>query len=745
MADTAYHENSLSRKHLSKKEEYMTSTAERQQQIDDDSMRRHEIDRGSDIDFNGRNNSLKTKREYFIKDGNVEILQLMTRGGKAEADENIYVNLPMKSSATNLTHPQLLMVENSGKEILMRRFIEEQPDGKQIIREHYQIVPGASYIQTLPNEVSTLPKESDTENEIKIIHTQQEGINPLQHAQSTQSLHLELENSLKQQNELLRKILMEKEKLESKYNQNETMLETQSLPCQSLEIATQTDCEMGTQTDPMEERVKSAKKKRRSRSENDDSEEEFEYVHYSPPNSPEGVYWIKRRKQKKKPRGPRKRIVMVDEIKRKIRTPIKEEDDEFYEYRKSSPPKKPTRYNGETKTSMLRRMKNERQRDDGRNSSGSSLNHRILMEISDSLDEDHPSDEDYENDSDADQIVIKTNDGFGETQTFSNGHRFEIHLTDNDKPNGPNPKPRLSRKDNQTKHSSSRQAGQTSSEPPNNRITITKSSIPPKKAPRERNYQSETDLLDHDDDRSRSVPKYMDWYYGKSKNGSSSRESTLKKDKKNTTKIKIGPNRKVVSGLEKKIKQRQTKSDDTDDRIGHKPEPAPRKSPPKNGRLLKEDVIMNKTHKPKIETDSNHPLLQHSEHRFEREYESEVPIAPTKLPHYMYPETPPLKESHGKKVIRDYKPKPSPIKENEIKITNSKINLYIEDNDSKTKQLNVSTLEDDLDSGIAMNSLLHSMGRRNPIAEKKSVFSIAYDDISRVKKIQSGSESPQYS
>lgn len=739
--------NNINRKHLSKKQQYLTSSAERQQQIDDDSMRRHEIDRGSDIDFNGRNNSLKTKREYFIKDGNVEILQLMTRGDKAEADENIYVNLPMKpSTTTNVTHPQLLMVENSGKEILMRRFIEEQPDGKQIIREHYQIVPGASYIQTLPNEVGTLPKESDLENEIKIIHTQQEGSTRLQNAQSTQSLHLELENSLKEQNALLRQILLEKEKMEIKYNQNETMLETQSLPCQSLEIATQTDCEMGTQTDPLEERARSAKKKRRSRSENDDSEDEFEYVRYSPPHSPDGVYWIKRRKSKKKSRGPRKRIVMVDEIKRKIRTPIKEEDDEFYEYRKSSPPKKPTRNHGETKTSMLRRMKNEKLRDDARNSSGSSLNHRILMEISDSLDEDHPSEEDYENDSDADQIVIKTNDGFGETQTFSNnGHRFEIRLSEGEQTSGPNPKPRLSRKDNQSKSKNIRTGGQTSSEPPNNRITITRSSIAPKKTSRERNYQSETDLLDHDEDHSKSVPKYMDWYYGKSKNSSSSRENTLKKDKKNTTKIKIGPNKKVVSGLERKIKQRQIKSDDTDDRISHKPEPAPRKTPPRNGRLLKEDVMMNKTHKPKIETDSNHPLLQHSEHRFEREYESEVPLAPTNLSHYMYPETPPSKESHSKKPIRDYKPKPSPIKENEIKITNSKINLYIEDSESKTKQLNVSTLEDDLDSGIAMNSLLHSMGRRNPIAEKKSVFSIAYDDISRVKKIQSGSDSPQYS
>jgi len=63
-------------------------------------MRRHEIDRGSDIDFNTAHNSLKSKRELFIKDGNVEILQLMTRDKTRDGlnldDDNIYVNVPVK-------------------------------------------------------------------------------------------------------------------------------------------------------------------------------------------------------------------------------------------------------------------------------------------------------------------------------------------------------------------------------------------------------------------------------------------------------------------------------------------------------------------------------------------------------------------------------------------------------------------------------------------------------------------------
>lgn len=824
--------------------------------IDDDSMRRHEIDRGSDIDYNTARSSLKNKREYFIKDGNVEILQLMTRDKTRDAaamenEDNIYVNVPLKAS--NLSHPQLLMVDNSGKEILMRRFIEEQPDGKQIIREHYQIVPGATYIQSMPNEVqqhSTLKGDtfplgksgpnsivySQTEPEVKVIHTQPvqgavsvqvEGFpGQMQPATSNQSLTQELENSLKTQNALLRQILMEKEKLEVRYTQQEVALETQSLPGQSMAIATQTDCDAGTQTDAdampyIGPGSNGVTLRRKARSENDDSmsEDEYEYVRFSPPNSPEGVYWIKRKRQKKrsKHRGgsqPRKRIVMVEEVKRKIRTPIKEEDDEFYEYRKRSPPKKPLRYHGETKTSILRRMKNEEnKRAAALKRNSEALNREVLMEISDSLDEKASPDEqrrhkirveqveyyeqsgeeyDYDEegrdslDSDADEIVIKSNaytpnkqDSEQQKKNAKLQHRYEIQVRDRSPTRifsrssseqkeehiATEPKVRLSRKDSHREDGTERQQkrAQTSSEPPQNRISIAKYQTNSdtgtkvtttttelrnsKRLIKDRVYASETDLLDRDDvvePNTRGVPKYMEWYYGKKNKPSvSGRTSTDSSRGHSITKKRVA---------EKRISKTRinAKQDDalTHEEGKYKPEPAPRKSPPKGSRLLKEDIEMNRQHKPKIETETNHPLVQHSEHRFERENAPDVPIPPTKLPHYMYPETPPFaatKEQAGKKL----KPKPSPIKENEIKVTNAKINLFIEDPNAThppaQKQLNVSTLEDDHDSGIAMNSLLNSMGRRNPIAEKKSVFSIAYDDVSRVKKITSGGESPQYS
>lgn len=863
-------------------------------QIDDDSMRRHEIDRGSDIDYNTARSSLKNKREFFIKDGNVEILQLMTRdkardagavGGVASVadDDNIYVNVPLKS--TNLSHPQLLMVDNSGKEILMRRFIEEQPDGKQIIREHYQIVPGATYIQSMPNEIqqnSTLKGDtfplgksgpnsivySQTEPEVKVIHTQPaqgaistlqvDGFsNQMQPATSNQSLTQELENSLKQQNELLRQILMEKEKIETRYVQHEVALETQSLPGQSMAIATQTECEAGTQTEIDEGFLQQTSVgtqgrtgRRRARSENDDSgseEDDYEYIRLSSPNSPEGVvYCIKRRKPRRRGKyrsgsHPRKRIVMVEEIKRKIRTPIKEEEDEeYYKARKRPTPKKPPRNQGETKASILRRLKTEekQQKVSSPNHRKESLSRDVLMEISDSLDETydikdnqkrrkirveqleyyddqtdddeyqhHNDDADYSNDSEAGEIVIKSNALTPNRQVQNNNdsrrnssqqHRFEIHVSDgggsgnnigktfngsNSRSSSehqgevlPEAKPRLSRSDSSRASKTSQRNSkrkQTVSEPPKSRVSITKyqsngehgTQITTKEVHESRVSQSETELLERDEGsfsraRAESIPKYMEWYYDKKKPSVSGRTSTESSTKGSqpTRRKPINANvpDKKVSKTRLNIKHVDGAAANQDD-TKFKPEPAPRKSPPKGNRLLKEDIVKNKQLKPRIETETNHPLVQHSEHRFERENNPEVPVPPSKLPHYIYPETPPTFSGTKETNAKHLKPKPSPIKENEVKVTNSssKINLYIEDpsathpatshsstTSSVQKQLNAATLEDDHDSGIAMNSLLNSMGRRNPIAEKKSVFSIAYDDVSRVQKITSGGESP---
>lgn len=328
----------------------------------------------------------------------------------------------------------------------------------------------------------------------------------------------------------------------------------------------------------------------------------------------------------------------------------------------------------------------------------------------------------------------------------------------------PEIKPRLSRRDSSRRSHNSRK--QTSSEPPQSRLSVSNYEntmedndrnggvnshsaefASSKRSSNERYYQSETELAGHEEPTSRNVPKYMEWYYGKKKPSLSGRTSTESSKSQLSTKKKANAPEKRVSKPRVSVKSEDPTPYDEGGKF--KPEPAPRRSPPKGSRMLKEDRALNKQHKPKIETDTNHPLLQHSEHRFERENATEVPVPPTKLPHYMYPETPTFADKDHSSQRQ--KSKPSPIKENEVKITKSKINLNVDDHGPHhatahaQKQLNASTLEDDHDSGIAMNSLMNSMGRRNPIAEKKSVFSIAYDDVSRVKKITSGGESPQYS
>lgn len=827
-----------------------------QQQIDDDSMRRHEIDRGSDIGYSQRESlkrqiatedaNVNNRDQLFIKDGNAEILRLITRGKNEE--ENIYVNIPPQ--------PQYIMVDNSGKEILMRRFIEEQANGKQIIREHYQIVPGGGAQQLITNETihnsqilndmyvksragSIIYSQHDgNADQVKIVHAHTnmniDNENQLQHAVSSQSLiHQELENSIKQQNALLRQILLEKEKLEEKYSQQEVAMETQSLPGHSMAMATQTDCNAGTQTDA--EHIKP--QRRRARSENDDSlsDNEYEYVRYSPPNSPEGVYWIKRKRLKKRAKykdseKPRRRLVMMNDMKRKIRTPIKEESEEILG------PSPPPTQRAESRARSRQSHKSEKISASKPPRLSSGLTRDVLTEIDDSLtgrmiaeydDDGSPtisekrryirkvnaakqmeyyvaSDDDDEEDSDND-IVIRENLYSGDSlEEFSDAedlahkrtqsrytsgkttlfprreslsdeaYRRHISAGNISVASSPAIRSRLTRRDSDLDDSDKIKLRRyTASEPPHRSLKGPAPKPPDttRKSKRDHHHhhqeiksRSETDLLhklateqqSHETSKS-NIPRYMEWYYNKQK------DSDLDKKRLDDYKIekernKVS-NKKIIGAIEKRIKSKVPKGGDPkSDEYKYKPEPMPRTVPTKPGRLLREDVQMNKNLASKIQTDTNHPLLQYSEHRYEHEYDPQpdIPLAPSKLPHYMYPQTPPIVTTRESKQQRaaakqqqlQLKPKPSPIKEHEVKESrSSKIPINSESNhhhNHTTKQLNASTLEDDHDSGIAMNSLLHNMGKRNPIADKKSVFTIAYDDV-KVKKIQSESDSPQFS
>lgn len=711
--------------------------------VDEDSIRRHEMDRGSDIEYERRLSfkrqqaqeeaNISGRDQLFIKDGNAEILRLVTRGGQ---NENLYSNVQQQQQ-----NPKYVLVENSGKEILMRRFIEEQANGKQIIREHYQVIP-PTYVQTtLPNEVQEGAAEK---KEAKKQQSKKDLVEPgMTHAASSQSLGVqaELENSLKQQNALLRQILLEKEKLEEKYKETENALETQSLPCHSLTAAvqTQTDCEIAVQTEPWNEQATMTR--RRTRSENDDSvsEDDYEYIRYSPPNSPNGIYWVKRRRFRKKASavkepgcsGAQRKTVTVESVKRKIRTPIQEEQEDFMRRGPRERVHHQVFHSKETRASNLRRAKiaNDRHR---------MLQEKLLHDINDSLDEGEiipniktkvqKNIKYYIEDTDGSENEVILHKNYYSADSLENDYEMEDRINDDEKrrmtesvPPTPAIRRGIGKGDDRKIQFKS---FQVENEPKQKKMQAPK---PP--LDRQKTFSKNYEMPD-----TKGVPRYMEWY---------------SKSKETTSSTKVPP----VKAKRKSIARSHENLDDKS-----KPEPLPRNTPSKEAaRMMKEDLQMARKVESRTNNNdaSNHPLLQYSEHRFEHEYmpQPNIPQPPVKLPHYMYPNTPPT--VGDSKISIKYKPNASPINENEISKTTTTIKIPIEQNGGSnpnitttttttTTMMNASTNhqnhthtqsnhEDDHDSGIAMNSLLH--GKRNKAAEKKSVFTIAYDDV-QIKRIQ---------
>lgn len=621
--------------------------------------------------------------------------------------------------------------ENGGKEILMRRFIEEQSNGKQIIREHYQVIPNGTFVQTLPNEVH----ESVVEKQ----QTQQQTQKDTNLVDSS-----ELESNLKVQNALLRQILLEKEKLQEKHIQLESALETQSLPCNSMTAAvhTQTDCEIAVQTDPMSDNnngSKSSLQRRRTRSENDDSmsEEDYEYIRYSPPNSPDGIYWIKRRRHRKKSKYKdqpgHKKLVTVESVKRKIRTPIQEENEDVR--------KTPLKHK-ETRTSHLRRMKITNDR-------AKMLQKDLLQEITDSLDDEiipnikkkqQKNINYFIEDSDGSENEVILHKNYYSADSLENDYDYDDRINDDNLRRMTESVPPTPAIRQRMGHRDSGRKGPFKSF----KVETEPTKIPKAQAPRppieKKPFRKDYKDGEMQEVKGAPVPRYMEWYV-------KNKEITTKNQQQAPVKAK----RKNLRNQEK---------------VELKPEPMPRLTPSKEiSRMLKEDLEMaRKVESRMLSNDAlSHPLLQYSEHRFEHEYQQQpsLPIAPAKLPHYMYPNTPPSQSNSDQKINIKYKPAASPIKENEVSKTTTTIKIPIEQNGDSNPNITTTTTttttmlnhhqhqpqpsssqhEDDHDSGIAMNSLLH--GKRNKIADKKSVFTIAYDDV-QIKRIQM-SESEDHS
>jgi hypothetical protein len=454
-------------------------------------------------------------------------------------------------------------------------------------------------------------------------------------------------------------------------------------------------------------------------------------VRYSPPNSPNGIYWVKRRRHRKKSsktkdqgNGQRK-TVTVESVKRKIRTPIIEETEDGSK-------RTPRIEHRETRASNLRRAKiaSDRHR---------MLQEKLLHDINDSLDEGEiipdiktkmqKNIKYYIEDSDGSENEVILHKNYYSADSLENDYEREDRINDDEKrrmTESVPPTPAIRR--GTAKHDDKQKKFKSfkiETEP-----KAQKSQAPRPPMERQRTFSKNYEMPD-----TKGVPRYMEWY---------------SKTKETTTSSKVPP----VKAKRKSVGRSQEKLDDKSSR----PEPMPRNTPSKEAaRLLKEDLEMARKVESRTQIGDafNHPLLQYSEHRFEHEYLPQPNIPSQKLPHYMYPNTPPAHADPKIKFEVKYKPNASPIKENEVSKTTTTIKIPIEQNGVSNPNITTTTTttttmmnaslhqqnqqqqhqhdNDDHDSGIAMNSLLH--GKRNKIADKKSVFTIAYDDV-QIKRIQ---------
>ncbi|CAH1114164.1 unnamed protein product [Psylliodes chrysocephalus] len=518
----------------------------------DDSLRRHEFDRGSDR--GGVKRTLHRQSEvqqepfrdqFYIREGNADILRLITRGGEQQR-------------APNLATEQQYMAD-SGKDILMRRYIEQQ--------------------------------QAEARNQVL-----------LPNAVRAQSEHELLEASLRQQNALLRQILLDRER--------DLRLETQSLPA-----GTQTDQDAGTQTEPQYLRPP----RREVRSDHDQSD-------YS--DEDDEIAIIKARAKR---RNGRK-----GHIRRKIKTPIQEEVElEIVE----KPQSEKHRYR-QTRTSEMRQNRAPTESKPHRsNSSKSGLRKEILEEISASLDNSYES-----------ESGEKTN----ETRQPKEKYYKRKDLFSDDSLNiSPRSDEKTSTDSNKLKYHSESDLRLISSR--SNRRSSESSNKVKLKA------QSELDLNQISTKKKKTTtkkavknggPRYMDWY---------KKNEDPKADKRDPPESSI---------KERTTNKKDAKSNGVKQQV--------------NSRLLldTESSSRKKVDSKKASFGPDHPLLQHSEYRYEAPY---------------------------------------PSNQNQNQNTNQNQNQ----NQNQNKKP-----DEDNDSGIALS--------KPPIAQKKSVFTIAYNDI-RTKQLRADS------
>lgn len=256
----------------------------------------------------------------------------------------------------------------------------------------------------------------------------------------------------------------------------------------------------------------------------------------------------------------------------------------------------------------------------------------------------------------------------------------------------------------------------------------------------------------------KSLPRYMQWY-GKKSAASSKQPAPDKVIPNKPKRLSKSKNDDDKTGRYGKIMSKDNQDSEVKKNFKTK------ENEFIHPRVLKEEKVTPVPEGPRPDI---HPLLQHSEHRYEHNYENQNPlcyIQPTHIPKYLggQPNIPlPRKQPDQPIYVNqdDVKKKEKP-EISESALTHSiSISTSYEEDIKNAPEVHVSKINiggdsdvghrvtskiDDNDSGIAMNTLVQQTGniKRLPITEKKSVFTIAYDDV-QTKQLRPDSSSTSY-
>lgn len=702
-----------------------------------ESLRRHEIERGSDRDYNRRidfedsgsyRRNLRRqhatseeepdgsliiqdgREQLFIREGNTEILRLLTRG---RADDDKELQRPV---TYQVRQPQYILVD-SGKNILMQRFIEQQ-----LLQQDQRSHAGSELQGSRKGSQNSLHSTADSK---KTYNMTREDL---------------LETSLRQQNELLRQILLEKEKLDKQNleTQQESRLETQSLPGHSV-IGTQTDCNTATQTEPQYLRPP----RRQIRSDNDDSlsDDDFHLYIIKQSDDTNGIRWVKKRRKLKRRRFrdmDKKGRRVVAQIRRHIKTPILEESESPLESKDKSKGSKykKIRILRKVTTEEMTEPEEEEEEKEGEIKK-SSLKKDVLLEISNSLDnkeetkKHHKTEMYYELNSDEEKIYLKR----GEISDDSLVYEIEEAITQS--------KIRFSHQGSSTEtrddteHRDSAEYHMTQEEERNHKNL---------------QYSQDTDYNDNSKcptkKKSDSTPRYMQWYNKNGKPKDNKEKENMKKIKKSSQKPKSMLADTKSSSI-KKVFPTERKTEDED-------EERPQRKGKKDSKSSTEGSSMSKD-----QSKTFHPLTQHSEYRYEHPSQIPPPIYPQTV---QYMTTTPVgipapvvtlipthlapihhQQQPQQISVQPREPTPrhkTPEKPPRNSVQNKQTETGVNVNNKQQPLLKApGGIEEDYDSGIAMASLVQDAKKKSQI-EKKSIFTIAYDEMPTKKLLPDSSTPP---